>query len=97
MRSSSEFRTTSLFLVRLSRALVARFGPTSLRYKRLQPNYDHYWINDSDAVNSIDSYEATLWFLSRGDECLNCGDSPIFLPMFNVPLFIRIHKSARTP
>jgi hypothetical protein len=75
---------------------VAPFGPTTLRYKRLQPNYDHYWINDSDAVNSIDSYEAALWFLSRGDECLNCGDSPILLPMFNVPLVMRIHKSAMT-
>ncbi|MGE5216103.1 MAG: class I SAM-dependent methyltransferase [Chloroflexota bacterium] len=96
VRSSNAFRLASILPVRLSRALAARFGPTALRYERLRPNYDHYWINDSDAVNSIDSYEAALWFLSRGDECLNCGDSPIFLPMFNVPLIIRIHKSAAT-
>ena len=25
-----------------------------------------------DAVNSIDRFEAIQWFLSRGDECLNC-------------------------
>ena len=36
-----------------------------------QPKHVNYWIADSDAVNSIDSYEAMLWFLSRGDECLN--------------------------
>jgi SAM-dependent methyltransferase len=93
-RSSSEIRTASLLPVRLSRALAARFGPTTLRYERLQPNYDQYWVNDSDAVNSIDSYEGALWFLSRGDECLNCGDSPILLPMVGAPLIIRVHKSA---
>jgi hypothetical protein len=70
---------------------MARFGPTTLRYERLRPNY---WVPDSDAVNSIDSYEDALWFLSRGDECLNCGDPPILLPMFNAPLIIRVHKSA---
>jgi len=95
-RSSNEIRTAGILPVRLSRALAARFGPTALRYERLRPNYDQYWVNDSDAVNSIDSYEGALWFLSRGDECLNCGDSPMVLPMFNVPLIIRIHKSPAT-
>ena len=96
-RSSDEFRTAGILPVRLSRALAALLGPTTLRYKRLQPNYKQYWVNDSDAVNSIDSYEGALWFLSRGDECLSCGDSPILLPMFNAPLIIRVHKSAATP
>lgn len=95
LRSSIYVRVAGTLPVRLSRALAARFGPTTLRYTRLQPNYDEYWINDSDAVNSIDSYEGALWFLSRGDECLNCGDSPILLPMFNGPLIIRVHKLAR--
>ena len=52
-----------------------------------------YWEPDSDAVNSIDSYEGALWFSSRGDECLNCGGAPMLLPMYG-PLIIRIHKSA---
>jgi SAM-dependent methyltransferase len=95
-RSSNEIRAAGILPVRLSRALAARFGPTALRYERLRPNYEQYWVNDSDAVNSIDSYEGALWFLSRGDECLNCGDSPMALPMFNVPLIIRIHKSTAT-
>jgi len=53
-----------------------------------QPKHVKYWIADSDAVNSIDSYEAMLWFLSRGDECLNCS-----LFNFGGPLIIRVHKS----
>ncbi len=73
---------------------MARLGPTALRYERLQPNYKEYWEPDSEAVNSIDSYEGALWVLSRGDECLNCGDYPILLSMFNTPLIIRVHKSA---
>jgi len=94
-RSSSEFKTAGILPVRLSRWLAAQVGPTTLRYTRLQANYDQYWVPDSDAVNSIDSYEGALWFLSRGDECLNCGDSPMFLSMYE-PLIIRIHKSAKT-
>lgn len=47
-------------------------GPTQLRYRRLDANFDYYWVPDSDAVNSIESYEAALWFTSRGDSCLNC-------------------------
>ena len=47
-------------------------GPTTLHYRRLTPNYDRYWMADSDAVNRLDQYETGLWFLSRGDECLNC-------------------------
>jgi hypothetical protein len=73
------------------RNVVARFGPTRLRYRRLTPNYENYWVPDSDAINSIDNYEAMLWFLSRGDECLNCDDASVF--MGGTPLIIRVHKS----
>lgn len=93
VRSSNLVRTSGILLVRLSRKLMATVGPTKLRYRRLEPNYEQYWMADSDAVNSIDSYEGALWFLSRGDECLNCGDLPIFLPSRDAPLVIRIHKS----
>jgi hypothetical protein len=51
-------------------------------------------VADSDAVNSIDSHEAMLWFLSRGDECLNCEDASMFLPIYSTPLIIRVNKSA---
>jgi SAM-dependent methyltransferase len=49
------------------------WGPTRLHYHRLTPNYEKYWMADSDAVNSIDRHEMMLWFKSRGDECLNCS------------------------
>jgi SAM-dependent methyltransferase len=92
LRSSPPFVAMSKLPNRLVRNLVAQFGPTKLRYRRLTPNYDKYWVPDSDAVNSIDRYEAMLWFRSRGDECLNCDDAALSIaPM---PLIIRVHKSA---
>ncbi|MGH7793578.1 MAG: class I SAM-dependent methyltransferase [Candidatus Binatia bacterium] len=92
LRSSAVFRAFTLLPSRILRNLVARFGPTKLRYRRLTPNYEKYWVPDSDAVNSIDSHEAMLWFLSRGDECLNCEDASIFLPLTSMPLIIRVNK-----
>jgi len=74
LRSSTLFIQLALVSNRVVRLLAAQFGPTRLRYRRLTPNYEKFWGPDSDAVNSIDSHEALLWFLSRGDECLNCGN-----------------------
>jgi SAM-dependent methyltransferase len=90
LRSSRPFVAMTLLPNRIVRNFVAWFGPTRLRYRRLTPNYEKYWVPDSDAVNSIDSHEALLWFRSRGDECLNCEDSSVF--MGSVPLIIRVHK-----
>jgi SAM-dependent methyltransferase len=96
LRSSSLVRTGGILSVRLTRKFMAMLGPTKLRYRRLNPNYEQYWMADSDAVNSIDSYEGALWFLTRGDACLNCGDSPLFVPSRDAPLIIRIQKYRRT-
>jgi SAM-dependent methyltransferase len=59
--------------VRLLRTVVTTLTrkPARLRFKRLTPNYEKYWVTDSDAVVSLDYYEMYLWFTSRGDECLN--------------------------
>ena len=46
-------------------------GPTTFRYRRLDPNYETYWEPDSDAINSLDRFETALWFTSRGDSWLN--------------------------
>ena len=43
--------------------------PAPFRYGKLKPNYDRYWMSDSDAVNSLDPFDAILWFISRGDRC----------------------------
>ncbi|HLX45302.1 MAG TPA: class I SAM-dependent methyltransferase [Bryobacteraceae bacterium] len=72
-------------------------GPTTLHYHRLTPNYDKFWEGDGDAVNSLDRYEALLWFLSRGDECLNCTAPSLFRAIAehvtDPRLIIRVHKS----
>jgi SAM-dependent methyltransferase len=93
LRSSAPFMAMQFIPNRILRVLVAQFGPTRLRYRRLNPNYDKYWGPDSDAVNSIDVHEALLWFRSRGDECLNCPAVPLL--MGSMPLIIRVHKSAK--
>lgn len=74
LRSSSLFRalyTTPIRAIRFS-AFALSGSPLRFHYTRLRPNYEKYWQGDSDAVSSMDRYEAMLWFLSRGDECLNC-------------------------
>jgi SAM-dependent methyltransferase len=100
LRSSVLFTQMALVPNRIVRRLVALFGPSRLRYRRLTPNYEEFWGPDSDAVNSIDSHEAMLWFLSRGDECLNCYNASTYDFFRNIhrideyPLIIRVHKSA---
>lgn len=92
LRSSTAYWIPTHLPIRAVRSVVARNGPTRLRYRRLTPNYEKYWTSDSDAVNAIDIHEAMLWFLSRGDDCLNCDEASIFLPRFSKPLIIRVHK-----
>ena len=92
LRSSPPFVLMYLLPNRAVRDLVSRAGPTRLRYGRLTPNYEKYWVPDSDAVNSIDRHEAMIWFRSRGDECLNCNGASIFTGLG--PLIIRVHKPA---
>ena len=68
-------------------------GPTTFLYRRLDPNFERYWVPDSDAVASLDPHEAMLWYTSRGDECLNCpkelGDR---MMMGLQSLVIRVNK-----
>jgi SAM-dependent methyltransferase len=84
---------------RLVRDLVSQLAPTTLRYRRLTPNYEKYWVPDSDAVNSIDRHEAMLWFRTRGDECLNCEGSSGSVLMSgmpnSMPLIIRVRKATK--
>ena len=73
LRESVAFRAVYVFPIRLWRVAASLAGgaPTAFRYTRLTPNYEQYWAADSDAVNSMDPYEAILWFTSRGDEVLS--------------------------
>jgi hypothetical protein len=67
-------------------------GPSRLHYVLLRPNYSKYWMPDSDAVNSIDSYDALLWFTSRGDRCMNCASRLREAFAHTGPLIIQIRK-----
>lgn len=99
LRSWPLFRAMTAIPNRLLRDLVSQLAPSTLRYRRLTPNYEKYWVPDSDAVNSIDRHEAMLWFRSRGDECLNCegsSGSVLMSAMPNsMPLIIRVRKTGK--
>jgi hypothetical protein len=47
------------------------------------------WMPDADAVAGLDYYEMLLRCQSRGEECLNCSDTPI---LDGQELLIRVHK-----
>lgn len=68
--------------------------PVPFHYHELQPNYTHFWISDSDAVNSIDPFDAILWFVSRGDHCQNFPTLQAGFRVRSSPLVFRIMKSA---
>jgi SAM-dependent methyltransferase len=87
VRSSPFFIMMYLYPMRGIRWLQYRMTgqDTELHYRRLEPNYEIYWQEDSDAAISLDRYEAELWFRVRGDHCLNCSGDPW-------PLILRIQK-----
>lgn len=78
-------------LLRLSSTLLSR-KPTAFRYNELRPNYKHLWTADSDAVNSMDAFEAILWFTSRGDKCLNHKSLLSQFMMKRNPIILQIKK-----
>ena len=80
--------------LRLADAKLRR-GPTSFHYWLLKPDYEHYWMPDSDALNSMDAYEGYLWFTSRGDECLNCPGAWDEFVEARTSLILRIKKPAK--
>lgn len=48
-------------------------GPTRFRFRRLRPDYQHFWLSDSDAAARLDSHEGCLYFHSRGYRVLHPG------------------------
>ena len=72
IRDSLVFRASYVMPRRFVRFLtfLIKQRPTGFSYLRLTPNYERFWMPDSDAVNSMDPFEVILWFVSRGDHCL---------------------------
>jgi SAM-dependent methyltransferase len=73
VRDSVVYRSLRIFPLRLLHLFQYRlqYRPTKFRYVRLKANFEKYWMSDSDATNAMDPFEAYLWFVSRGDKCLN--------------------------
>lgn len=73
LRNSVLWRSLFMFPRRAFRLLAwkLRGGPMRFRFRTIRANYEKFWMADSDAVNSMDAYEAILWFKSRGDEILH--------------------------
>ncbi|MEK6285233.1 MAG: class I SAM-dependent methyltransferase [Acidobacteriota bacterium] len=70
IRNSVVFRGVASLPWRVWRRLT-QAGAGPLRFARIRPNYEHFWMSDSDACASIDSHEAILFFERRGYEILN--------------------------
>ena len=73
--------------------LYIKKKPIRFNYKPLNANYEHFWMSDSDAVNSMDPHTAILWFVSRGDQCLNYDGILSRLSVRTGPVVLRINKS----
>ncbi len=82
IRDSVMFRSAFLFPKRVIRHLLYIAGKRykQIRYKKIEPNWDHLWTADADACNSID-HDAILWFESNGFRCLS---HPLHLKAFLV-------------
>jgi SAM-dependent methyltransferase len=81
IRNSVLWRSFFIFPKRLYRHLFFLLGRrySEILYKKINPNYEHYWMSDSDACNSIDPHDAILWFESNGFSCLS---HPLHLKAF---------------
>jgi len=67
IRDFKLFRIINVLLKRIKSFLRLSLSrkPLKFRYIKLNPNYETYWMSDYDAFNSMDQYEAIVWFLSR--------------------------------
>lgn len=92
IRANPLFRFSYMAPTRLLRYASFRlWGQQRFRYTAIRPNYTNYWMFDADAVASFDAVEAITWFLSRGDECLNCPDNLRDLVLYPArPIHIRL-------
>ncbi len=93
LRDSVAFRLIYTMPLRAIRFPAQFLGETRFRYRLLSPNYQTWWQPDSDALNSMDPYEAIIWFTSRGDRCLNYPTHFRQLTVRTGPLILQINKA----
>jgi ubiquinone/menaquinone biosynthesis C-methylase UbiE len=92
VQTSVAFQAMYMLPIRAIRLAAWKLSrqPTALHYRPIAANYKDYWMADSDAVNSIDMFEAYLWFRSRGDECVNCPADSALIRRADMPLTIQV-------
>lgn len=70
IRNNIMYRAATMIPARTLKLIGFCLNPLSfkleLKYKTLKPNYDQYWVSDSDACNSIDPFSAILFFRANG-------------------------------
>lgn len=73
LRDSLLWRGSFMFPKRIIRHLrfLAGHRYSQIKYKKLKPNYQKFWMADADACNHIDPHDAILWFASHGFDCLS--------------------------
>ena len=96
IRESVVFRAAASIPWRVWRRLTQpTAGP--LRFTRLRPNYEHFWMSDADACASIDSHEAILFFERRGYEILNPAGGVVSRLLFRAgPIIVRKMSSTQS-
>lgn len=77
LRRSLAWKALATFPARALRRGLWRLRPrpTALRFTALRPDYETFWMSDSDAAARIDSHEGCLFFASRGYDVLQPGPS----------------------
>lgn len=96
IREQPRFRALHRYPTRAIRLMTASLaGPSRLRYHKIEANFETFSMADSDAVNSIDCYEAELWFRSRGDEIVDIGSSDVGFTSSCGTLVVRLNKKDR--
>jgi SAM-dependent methyltransferase len=93
VREQPWFRAMHEYPIRAARlATAALAAPSRLRYHKIDANFETYPMPDADAVNSIDCYEAELWYRSRGDEILDVESRGLGIGHECGPVVVKVHK-----
>jgi hypothetical protein len=71
VRESVVWRALHALPVRLWNSLSLRQANIPLRYRKLEADYETFWMVDSDACSAIDPFDAIQWFRSRGDQVIS--------------------------
>lgn len=96
LRNARALRAVRMLLRRMIRVMLdwKRQGPVPLYFERLHPDYETFWMADSDAAVSLDPFDVILWFRQRGDLVISHPTLLAALASRNEALVIQITHAA---